>query len=323
MNRRPAIATSILMACLCVAYQAATSSTPVSRSPDRTLTPIQAVAITSQNKIFAGTFGLGMFSSSDGGRTWSAANADLSNQNVLAVTARNKGAIFVGTFGGGVYRSDNNDGSRWVQVNAGLNSKEVTCLQTGEDGNVYAGTSTGQIFHSSDNGESWMYIGDLGEFITTLAIAGNENILAGTSRGIYRTHNAGRTWARGNPGMTCHDVWSLAVDQHGNVFAGTNGGGVYLSLDAGETWAQINAGLKCKNVGSVAVCVTGKVFVGTTDGVFVSADEGKSWSSFVSNGPDSVVRCLTVGLNGQLLVGSHWIDIFSSNPVQPLPEDGV
>ena len=323
MSRRPVVAVFLLIACLVFLHHAGKSSTPSPRSPDRSVTPIQAVAISSEDKIYAGTFGLGVFSSTDGGKTWNAANSDLSNKNVLAVSTKNKGAIFVGTFGGGVYRNDNDGASRWEQVNSGLDSREVTCLHTGENGSIYAGTSIGRIFHSRDNGESWTCIGDVGEFVTTLAEKAGENIFAGTSHGIYRTRDAGKTWAKGNAGMTCEDVWSLAVDQKGNLLAGTNGGGVYRSTDGGDTWIPFNTGLRSKNVGSVAVCITGKIFAGTTEGVFVSSDEGGTWSSFVNNGPDSVVRCLSVGLNGELLVGSQWVDIFSANPVQPLPEDGV
>lgn len=323
MNRRTKVLSLFLSAFLCTLYQVSSSSTPATRSPDHSLSPIQAVAISPHDRLYAATFGLGIFASSDGGQTWHAANANLSNQNVLAVAIKNHGLIFVGTFGGGVYRSDNDSGQRWLQVNSGLDCREVTCLETGEGGDVYAGTSSGQVYHSPDNGESWQCVGELGEYVTTMAVSGNGEILAGTSHGIRRTSDGGRNWVEADAGLTCKDVWSLALDQRGYAFAATNGGGVYRSLDNGRSWVQANTGLASRNAGSVAVCAEGKLFVGTTRGVFVSSDDGESWSSFVSSEPDNVVRCLTVGPNGQLLVGSEWVNIFKSNPVDPIPEEGT
>lgn len=323
MNRRATVLLAFVAVSLCALHQVSSASTPAPRSPDHSVTPIQAVAISPHNQIYAGTFGRGIFASSDGGKTWTADNTDLSNQNVLAVSVKARGMVFVGTFGGGVYRSNNGNDSRWVQVNSGLGSTEVTCLEVDQNGGVYAGTSTGGVYHSVDNGESWDAVGDLHEYVNAIAVDGGGSVLVGTSYGIYRTNDSGTTWTKDNTGLTCKDVWSLVIDQHGRVFAATNGGGVFRSLDGGGSWVQVNEGLASKNAASVAVCPTGKLFVGTTEGVFVSSDDGESWSSFVANEPDNVVRCLSVGLNGQLLVGSQWINIFSSNPIQPLPEDGV
>ncbi len=323
MNRCTTVLLVFPAVLLCILYQASSASSPAPRSPDFSVTPIQAVAISPHNQIYAGTFGRGIFASSDGGKTWAAENSDLSNQNVLAVSVKPRGTIFVGTFGGGVYRSNGDNGSRWVQVNSGLGSTEVTCLEVDQNGGVYAGTSTGGVYRSVDNGGSWSAVGDLHEFVNTVAVDGAGNILAGTSHGIYRTGDGGTTWTNESSGLSCKDVWSLVIDQHGRAFAATNGGGVFRSLDGGRSWIQVNAGLASKNTGSIAVCATGKLFVGTPEGVFVSSDTGESWSSFVESEPDNAVRCLSVGLNGQLLVGSQWINIFSSNPIQPLPEDGV
>ncbi|NOT63532.1 MAG: hypothetical protein HOP19_25250, partial [Acidobacteria bacterium] len=68
--------------------------------------------------IFAGTYGDGVFRSTDGGVNWTAVNTGLTNKSVWALTTIGTN-VFAGTEGGGVFRSTDS-GANWTEVNTGL-----------------------------------------------------------------------------------------------------------------------------------------------------------------------------------------------------------
>ena len=54
--------------------------------------------------ILAGSWGQGVYRSSDGGAEWQACNQGLSNPRVRALVIDGEGTAYVGTYGNGVYR---------------------------------------------------------------------------------------------------------------------------------------------------------------------------------------------------------------------------
>ena len=83
---------------------------------------VLSLAISGTN-IFAGTYGGGVFLSSNNGGSWNLVNTGLTNTAVhsLAMIGTN---IFAGTFGLGVFLSTNN-GNSWAAVNNGLTNSWV------------------------------------------------------------------------------------------------------------------------------------------------------------------------------------------------------
>jgi len=65
------------------------------------------------------------------------------------------------------------------------------------------------------------------------------------------------------------------------IFAGTNGGGIFRSTDNGTNWIAVDSGLPGYNVNSVAVS-GGTIFAGTEGGLFLSANNGTSWTAYDS-----------------------------------------
>ncbi len=62
------------------------------------------------------------------------------------------------------------------------------------------------------------------------------------------------------------------------IYAGVANYGVYRSMDTGGTWEAVNTGLSNYSILSLASSGP-NVFVGTFQGVFLSTDDGASWSS--------------------------------------------
>jgi photosystem II stability/assembly factor-like uncharacterized protein len=296
------------------------------------------------NALFAGTYGGGVFRSTDTGATWSAVNEGLSNTYVLSLAG--KGAnLFAGTQLGGAFRSIDTN-VIWTPSNTGLpaNSTVYSLEISGTD--VFAGTDSG-VYRSADNGTTWnksnfglpMVIPP-GDTISTHYFQVNAfakigtNLFAGTDLGVFLSINNGASWSEVDTGLTdpylltqgTLGVISLAVCG-ANLYAGTRGHGVFLSSNNGISWRPVNSGMPLPMslhffINSFAVNGT-YVFAGTgyrvfespaitcSTGVFLSTDTGKSWTAVNSGLTNKCVSSLA--LNGtDLYAGTLGNGVFHS-----------
>ncbi|HEY5534030.1 MAG TPA: T9SS type A sorting domain-containing protein [Ignavibacteria bacterium] len=221
------------------------------------------------NNIFAGTYGNGVYLSSNNGTNW--IQTSLNNQIILSLlTLENN--IFAGTYQYGVYLSTNN-GTNWTQTS--LNNQLVWSLVS-LGNNIFAGTLFGGVYISTNNGTIWSQTDLYNKSANSLAILGN-NIFAGTvdsynPSGIYLSTNNGTNWTQTS--LNNQLVWSLATLGN-NIFAGTYQYGVYLSTDNGLNWTQTT--LINKDVYSLAT-IENNIFAGTYQyGVYLSNDNGTNW----------------------------------------------
>jgi hypothetical protein len=92
---------------------------------------------------FVGTYGGGVFLSTDAGTSWTAVDAGLTNSSVMSfyVSGTN---LFCGTLGGGVFLSTNN-GASWTAVNSGMTNANVNSLAVSGT-NLFAGTQGTGVF---------------------------------------------------------------------------------------------------------------------------------------------------------------------------------
>lgn len=92
-------------------------------------------------------------------------------------------------------------------------------------------------------------------------------------------------------GLDSHFVDALAINDSGDIFAGTGGGGVFRSADHGNNWVHVNTGLT--NLYSFALKINslGHIFAGNSpfypvgDTVFVyrSTNNGDNWTAININ----------------------------------------
>jgi photosystem II stability/assembly factor-like uncharacterized protein len=185
---------------------------------------IVAVAVdpTNPQVIFAGTFGSGVFKSTDGGSNWHSVNRGLTNLYIysLAIDPVQPDTLYAGTYRSGMYKSEDG-GSSWIWSNSGIQ----------EDAIVYSiaidPIVTSRLFattRGASNGGSEPWNGV-----------------------VYKSTDAGQTWTPSLwnvGGMKVQDwVYSLAVNPNApnQVFAATHINGPFRSDQYGEpnTWNSI------------------------------------------------------------------------------------
>ncbi|MBI4577995.1 MAG: hypothetical protein HY722_17170, partial [Planctomycetes bacterium] len=97
---------------------------------------------------FAGTYESGLFKTTDGGASWSAANTGLTSTIVraLAIDPSAPSTLYAGTVGGVFKTTDG--GAGWSAANAGLTSAFVRALviDPSAPSTVYAGTEYGGVY---------------------------------------------------------------------------------------------------------------------------------------------------------------------------------
>jgi len=148
--------------------------------------------------------------------------------------------------GSGVFKSGDRGGT-WTESNTGLGTNHIAALliDSRTPSTVYAAGPGTAVFKSTDWGNTWAVSssGISGDVSALVQDGLNAAVLyAVTSRGVYRSANAGASWARIGFGDT--GAYALAVDPKNSaiLYAGTPRG-VFKSADTGGTWIAMNRGL--------------------------------------------------------------------------------
>jgi photosystem II stability/assembly factor-like uncharacterized protein len=239
----------------------------------------------------------GVFKSTNGGGSWSAANAGLpgSPVKVLAVDSAVPLTVYAGT-DDGLFKSSDGGGT-WNGSSTGLPDNPVQALgvdsttagrlyaatggqHTGCDdtGECQVGLSYPDVFKSTDDGDTW-HQADQGlptlgiSFSWLLAVAPNGpgTVYVGTGSGVFGSTDAGSTWhAAANVGLPSSYSFRLAVDPHtpGVLYAGATG--VFKSTNGGDTWTPLGDELADTHVNELAADpgTPGLLYAGTSLGVY-------------------------------------------------------
>lgn len=260
--------------------------------------------------LYAGT-DRGVFKSTDGGRSWSAANSGLQDQYVLALALApgSPATLYAGT-SGGVFRS-RAGGADWTAINVGLTEPYANLLAIDPAASeiVYAGTPQG-IFKSTNGGNSWIAVTDAPvrnpvsaerdpnglslapRYTAALDPTSPTTVYAGTAAytypgtwrsvrgGVFKSTDGGQSWKPLYDGNT--SFGSLLVDPATptTLYAGTDNTGLYKSMDGGMTWDAINNGLPHPTIHALTFnpAQPTTLYVYTDDGVFTSTDGGQNWT---------------------------------------------
>lgn len=149
---------------------------------------------TDPQRLFALVAGNGVFTSSDGGATWTALPTQPSGGTPFAL-ATNGDVLFAATEGGLTLSRDR--GTTWESPPAQPPSGAISLVASSADLNLlYAGTPDG-LARSTDGGNTWTALGPKGVPVLALAAASNpqQRVLFVTQEGgVYRSDDGGTTW---------------------------------------------------------------------------------------------------------------------------------
>ena len=230
--------------------------------------------------------------------------------------------IYVGTAGGGIWKTTNAGASFKPIFDKYCQSIGAIAIDQKNPKIIYAGTGESNmrnsvsigngLYKSTDAGENWTKIGlDSTEHISKIIIdPKNSDIIYvsapgplwsdGTSRGLYKSTDAGKTWKKilyvdektgcadiavdpSNPDIIYATTWQFRRQPY-SFNSGGPGSGIFKSADGGKTWKELTKGLPAKPFGRVALTLAPSapqnllaIVESNNTGLYISSDGGENW----------------------------------------------
>ena len=272
----------------------------------------------SGSRVRVGAMSFGVLDSTDGGASFSPANAGLHELTVRSIAPNpldpeEIAFSFESINSGGVYASVDH-GAHWVlQDLPSARYSRVAFSPTGVLHAIFAGptSSTQQEGLYRRNGDgSWSNLGpSMGPYFESrlgavlfsatdpdlILLGGRDNGVAGAAGSIWRSTDAGATWAKVHAGIdfdTVTDFERVAGGDGNTLVASHDGqtppqvGGVLRSTDGGTTWSDANDGLTemaalphlCQTPGPSPAIYLSAMTSNFDSGIFRSDDGGASWT---------------------------------------------
>ncbi|MCF8395565.1 MAG: choice-of-anchor A family protein, partial [Melioribacteraceae bacterium] len=191
---------------------------------------VRALAVDGNGRIYAGTWGNGVFYSDDNGGNWTNISAGLSALAVHALTINEDNEVYAGTWGSGIEKYDPvNDA--WTVLPVGYDF--VWALGMTSTGQIYAGTYGGGVYRSLDDDNSWEVINTSlpAMFVYAVSIDANDDVyISSWANGVFKLEsNKGEFWAP--MGLAGHGVSSMMISSSSTtVYTGTSDGQIYMSV---------------------------------------------------------------------------------------------
>jgi photosystem II stability/assembly factor-like uncharacterized protein len=249
---------------------------------------MRTTAVNEQNEVFIGTWGYGVFRSSDLGSTWTSCNSGLTELFTNQVLPGSNGYLYACNYDG-VFRSEDN-GNSWTTINSGMELNQITyCLEESSDNVLYAGNALG-LFRSVNFGDEWTQVTAYEQSQTSSILAIETSpmgkIFFGTSgEGLYFSDDGGTTFNQRWIGGNQYPVTSIKVVSENVIYATTCyngaevGDGIFRSEDGGDTWEPMNNGLGELAVWNIEFIGDQEFYCGTYhEGIYHTTDGGLTWT---------------------------------------------
>ncbi len=227
------------------------------------------------SKIFLSNRNGEILMSSNYGTNWSLL---LDSGNVLSFTSvfSTDSALFVCVSGKGLLRSTD-DGISWNYSNQGLSLVNLNYVL--QSGNFVYCSGFGKVFRSDNFGNNWIETSDglPQSTISSMVLNSGEIFACMSGAGLYSSTNSGASWIDHNQGFAGREVNSI-VETDDYMIACTNDNSIFRSSDNGLNWTLSANGLPAGSKNRMRI-KDGILFCAASDNVYLSSDQGDSWSS--------------------------------------------
>jgi photosystem II stability/assembly factor-like uncharacterized protein len=258
-------------------------------------------------RAYAGVQARGVYRWTEGDAAWKLSREGLRpvSVNRIAADPSRSGHLLAGTGGFGVLATQDG-GDNWTPVDSSVAFASVIDLEfdPSSPAAAYAGVRY-RVDRSLDGGNHWQALIPGGpSFWGILAVDPSQagHLYASMGLGIYRSHDFGATWTPSLTILNCLEVLDIEVAPgSGTVYAGghlISGSCVpahwlYRSKDGGETW-QALVNYPRGFVLALAVDPATGILYAAQEGVFLSTDEGATWSATnaIGEGPAPYISAL-------------------------------
>ena len=270
---------------------------------------------TPDGTLFAGTSGAGMFRSTNGGDTWTLANAGLrvyENDRLPYISVlTQKGNTLYAVTGGDLF-SSTNDGDSWQQL-AYFQDEMVSISGIAFIGDtIYIGRHKEEgVFCSNDNGKSWTQIGSgLTDRFRPRLIASGTTLFAQMRDHVFRLKVGEKSWTK----LTIEDPRTKApaesdirefVVSDKMLYAATANGNLFRSTDMGNSWKSIKPKSMQGFYGELAAVGNAVFYISMGGQVFRSTDTGNSWTMLNTDLTNETILSITALSEKILYVGTY------------------
>ncbi|QDV04912.1 Xyloglucanase Xgh74A precursor [Planctomycetes bacterium Poly30] len=267
---------------------------------------VRAIAVDPSNSnrvvigIGGGFSGGGVWTTTDAGASWTNRSAGLPGNpmndlafdgtRLLVCGGQAFGSQFVGLY------ESTNFGATWTALHDGTwPSLVLNDIELGAVGTIFVASGGAGVFRSVDGGTTWTFgVGGTSGFtvneVSTFPQSTSAVLLGATSNAVWRSTNAGSSFAPSSAGIAALDVYSVASNplnpfELAIAFQGLNNGGVYTTTDGGSRWTL--ASLPGTRFEAVDFAPDGTLYA-ISDGPTTIAPEGvyRRAGAWTSIGPD-------------------------------------
>jgi len=290
------------------------------------------------SRVLVATDRNGVVASNDAGQTFRASNTGYSHRQVSSLLTDNHDAstLYASVLNdkefGGVFVS-RNAGSSWSQRAEGLGGRDVYHLAQASDGTLVAATNNG-IFTLAPNAGAWRSANtiitlkpvaqpaprklksgktfaakplppvavksELEGRVTHIDIA-RDRWVASTVRGVYVSHDHGKTWMGGPVSGESYFVYA---NSFGDTLAAAGFRKLVLSTDDGKNWNSAALPSFISLIYNVTFAPDGTLWIATREGAFRSSDNGRNWTHAMDGLPPNNVTGIAVDQTGGRLLAT-------------------
>jgi len=247
-----------------------------------------------------------LFTSPDGGQTWSQRASSLEWQSVASSA---DGTRLVAAVKNGYIYTSVNSGTNWT-LQSGSGSQEFHGVASSSDGTkLVAVVDNGYIYTSVNGGTNWTQANVPAPYYSVASSADGVNLVAVADNGyIYTSANSGVNWTQR---ATVQPYYSVASSASGvKLVAVAYNGYIYTSGDSGVNWIQ--RGIVAPYI-SVASSASGNclVVVAQNNLIYSSYDGGQTWTARTTAA--QAWTCVSVSGDGtRAAAGVNGAQIYSS-----------